>query len=528
MYKVLLVDDEVYVRKGLMNLIDWDRYGFEVYWEASNGEDALKIIAEEKPDVVITDVRMPVIDGLELIKRIRDSGDTETQFIIVSGYNDFSYAQKAVRYNVFDFVLKPVDQDELEEILIKLGEKLKVTKVEKIQKKKLKLEQAIESLLKANITNAEITEWLKLLEVEESKFFYYVLIEINNIHFVDKIEEKSFMLMNAIEEVIKKLSQVTPQVAIYEQTDHAVGLLVPAEYIKKMNGRIKYFAEQLMKELSKQITNEKTMFIGEKVESLADFKTSYETANDIRKYKYIISRENIISYEDMKDTSVNYNEVDSKLYLSLLEHIEENNVPEIKKHIDKIFSDFISERFAAQAVETSVNRCIHGIIQTIKSMEGNAEEMTTLHKIIRWEDYQLTLPELKKMLTEFLLESSLLIKELRKENLKGDIYKIKTYIENNYHQNISLKSIANKFYMNPVYMGQLFKKTFGIFFKEFLLTLRIDEAKKLLRQTDMRVYEVADKVGFGSTDYFVTQFEKINKMTPTEYRNQLLNKEKKE
>lgn len=157
-------------------------------------------------------------------------------------------------------------------------------------------------------------------------------------------------------------------------------------------------------------------------------------------------------------------------------------------------------------------------------MDGEEKRIISLPAMTNWEKYNLTLDELKRLFTNYLLEGAVVIQELRKENMKGDIYKLKAYVEKNYHENISLKSIASKFYMNPVYLGQLFKKTFGVYFKEYLLTLRIDEAKNLLRKTDLRVYEIAEKVGFGSTDYFVTQFEKVSKMTPTEYRNQLLKK----
>jgi len=143
--------------------------------------------------------------------------------------------------------------------------------------------------------------------------------------------------------------------------------------------------------------------------------------------------------------------------------------------------------------------------------------------MLGWQDINLSLGELKKLFTVFIEESQQSIAELRKEQQKGGIQKIKCYIEGNFSQNISLKSIAAQFYINPVYLGQLFKKTYGVYFNEFLLQLRVNEAKKLLRQScSMRIYEIAEKVGFSNSDYFVTQFEKIEHMTPTEYRNKLM------
>ncbi|MCT8137106.1 response regulator transcription factor [Anaerobacillus sp. CMMVII] len=523
MYKVLLVDDEVFVRKGLMSLIDWEKYGFEIGWEAENGEDAFNIIQEEKPDLVITDVRMPVVDGLSLIKKVRELDNNETKFIIVSGYNDFSYAQQAVRYKVLDFVLKPIDQDELEETLEKLAKTLNQEKTETTEKQRGRIEQAFAQLIEGAFDESEVNDLAELLHITNEEYFYYALVEVNNIAEVTDVTDVSLdHLRVAIPEVIIKMSGSSQDTPLYEQSDFALGMVIPNGLLKKYNGDVTKFASQCKKNLSQTTNHAITICIGQKVNRLEDLKMSYETANHVRSYKYILTDEAPINYENIKDIDVNYNELDSKIYISLMEMIEENNVAGIKKIVEDIFLEFQTKRFAPRSVKTSINRCIHGMIQTINNMEGDEKNISTLQSMISWGERNLTLKELIETFTTFILECSAIIQNLRKDNMKGDIYKIKTYIENNYHQNISLKSIANKYYMNPVYMGQLFKKTFGVYFKEFLLKIRIDEAKKLLRQTDMRVYEVADKIGFGSTDYFVTQFEKINKMTPTEYRNQLL------
>lgn len=140
---------------------------------------------------------------------------------------------------------------------------------------------------------------------------------------------------------------------------------------------------------------------------------------------------------------------------------------------------------------------------------------------MNWQDMNLSLGELQRLFTAFAEESGRYIGVLRKDCQQGGIQHIRAYIEQHAAENISLKSIAARFYMNPVYLGQLFRKTYGVYFNEFLLKLRVQEAKRLLRQTDLRIYEIAERVGFGSSDYFVTQFEKMAHATPSEYRNSL-------
>jgi two-component system response regulator YesN len=179
---------------------------------------------------------------------------------------------------------------------------------------------------------------------------------------------------------------------------------------------------------------------------------------------------------------------------------------------------------AKVAVRASINRCVHAILKLIKNMEGEGSNLKTFGTMLQLQNYNLTLLQLRNQFLEFVLESKETITILRKQSADGEAHKIKHFVDSHYRENVSLKTIAVKFYMNPVYLGQLFKKTYGIYFKDYLLQLRIKEAKKLLRQSEMKIYEIAERVGFNNTDYFVTMFGKFEKITPSEYRNKRLEK----
>ncbi|ADU28824.1 response regulator transcription factor [Evansella cellulosilytica] len=525
MYKVLLVDDEVFVRKGLRSLIEWEKCGYDVVSEADDGEDAFEVIKQISPDVVITDIKMPIVDGLELIKKVRETLDHDTKFIIISGYNDFSYAQRAVKYGVVDFVLKPIDKEEFEGILTDLHRRLEMERTARKAKDKLYLSQLIVNVFDEAVKEGEISKWSRALKMDQSQFFYYVIFEKNNVT-PNKVtpDKERKCLSNIIVDALSDIEKNNQPLAIYEHEENAIGILIAAHHLIEFDHDIVQFVSRISKEVNRKANQPITAFIGTKVSKLFSIKHSYETANRIRSYKYIVEDKDVISYENVMNIPITFNDINKSLYVKLIEQMEEKNINELEKVIALIFSEFQSRRFAPWAIRTSINRCVHGIIETINSMDGNVKSMSTIEAMTNWEKYHLTLDELKKVFREFIIEGTDMIQELRKENMKGDIYKVKAYVESNYHKNISLKSIARQFYMNPVYMGQLFKKTFGMYFKEFVLKLRMDEAKKLLRQTDMLVYEIAENVGFGSTDYFVTQFEKKCKMTPTEYRNELLKK----
>ncbi|MNN56098.1 Bifunctional transcriptional activator/DNA repair enzyme AdaA [compost metagenome] len=158
-------------------------------------------------------------------------------------------------------------------------------------------------------------------------------------------------------------------------------------------------------------------------------------------------------------------------------------------------------------------------------MDGSDEEIQRFKELAERGHGNWSLQMLKEHFMLAMQEAEEYIRQLRKEHCLGGIKPIKRYIDSHYQENISLKSIATEFYMNAVYLGRLFRKTYGIYFNDYLLGLRIREAKRLLRQSDLRMYEIAGRVGFQNADYFVTQFEKLEQVSPTEYRNMLIEKE---
>ncbi|MNJ43602.1 Bifunctional transcriptional activator/DNA repair enzyme AdaA [compost metagenome] len=298
-------------------------------------------------------------------------------------------------------------------------------------------------------------------------------------------------------------------------------MIVPERVLKPYQNGIRMFAEALQDNIKVQ-DGRVFIYAGCPVEGLAGLRNAYESAKEALLYKYVHDRDGIIIYSPADEGTVQYVPVDQELYQRLLEQIEEFKLEELDRTIKQMFRRFQENRYAPEAVKMNIHQGVLGVIDIIRSMDGDEQSLDSLAPIIGWHDLNLSLQELLRLFTAFAVESGQYIGELRKEQQRGGIHKIRAYIEEHYHENISLKSIAAAFYMNPVYLGQLFRKTYGVYFNDFLLQLRIGEAKRLLRQTDLRIYEVADRVGFSNPDYFVTQFEKLEKLTPSEYRSRLM------
>ncbi|WP_223589065.1 response regulator transcription factor [Neobacillus bataviensis] len=520
MHKAVIVDDEIFFRQGLKSLIDWKSCGFDVVADASNGEDALAIIHKIKPDLVVTDIRMPVLDGLELIKQLKQKEGHHPKFIIISGHSDFKYAQQAVRYGVHDFILKPIDQEEVEGTLKSLSKSVTEQKIMFEKDKELKKAIILDNLIFGMVDEREVNELSSDLSLEDVSEYYYMVVEVNGLPLLPGDAE--CQLKEKLTNIIRDIQDTRIGVLIQDLGQGSYGVIIPATYLKRFQMQIAQFAHWTYGLLTKCMNQKITFFIGSAVPKLHLIRNSYETAQEIRQYKYTQEEQNIFLYHEFeKNRLITYTELEDSYYHLLMEHVEENTTISIMETIDKIFLQFSWRRMAKAAVLASITRCVHSILKIIKNMDGDESQLKTFQNMLYLQNYNVTLQQLRKLFLEYVLESKEYIVILRKQSANGEANKIKQFVDLHYRENISLKTIAAKFYMNPVYLGQLFKKAYGIYFKDYLLQVRISEAKKLLRQTEMKIYEIAESVGFNNTDYFVTIFGRLEKITPTEYRHKL-------
>ncbi|MUT67499.1 response regulator [Paenibacillus sp. NEAU-GSW1] len=522
MYKVLLVDDEIFVRKGLLNLMDWQSLHYEICGEAENGSEALEQISLLQPDLVITDIRMPVLDGLGLIQKLTESMENPPVFIIISGYHDFKYAQQALRYGVHDYILKPIDEAELESTLRKLSGTLNVKRLASLTGEKQVSESVVETLIKGHLSEDDVKALARALQLDESESFVYVLAELHGRGANGQLPAQWTAKEAAV--ALQFLPEEhRSRIPVYEQQKGLFGLLLPIDRITE-GSSCETIYRGLQRELSRAAKADVMLYIGDSVEGLGKVKQTYQSANEAMSYKFAEDGQNILFANRLQGTLLYYFDIENDTYKKLLEHVEENDQEAYASDIDRLFQEFIEKRFAPSAVANAITRCVIGIINIIREMDGDETELKLLPKVMDWQNGYNRLQHLKPLFLAFAAEAAAYMSERRGEQSKGGIERIKKYIEAHYTENISLKSIAAKFYMNSAYLGQLFRKSYGVYFNDYLLSIRIAEAKKLLRQTDLRMYEVAERVGFQNADYFVTQFEKLEKATPTDYRNKLLGK----
>ncbi|WP_440118181.1 response regulator transcription factor [Paenibacillus sp. QZ-Y1] len=539
MHQVLLVDDEVYARKGLRKLIRWEACGFEVIGEANDGDEAYEQIERLHPDVVITDIRMPETDGLELIRRTIQEGEQNRiggktpYFIIVSGYNDFTYAQQAVRYGVQDYILKPIDEIELEATLCKLSAALKHHKSAEQEKRERQYMRCLEQLMYGEADSAIAEQWLELADTRMGDLLAYLLIEHNPVLCSDvsdithTVKEgvaslRNYENLNPIVRAVLKRMYPRDSLLYLRQHGERVGVLLTGKHLRPDANNLRRTVEKIQSSFTEMENVRVCIYAGATCQDPLLIGHAYQTALKAIAYKFISEDDGIVLFDDVQHKQVQWMHTDQEKQQQLLRLMEEQQMEAMEVTLGDWFTEMRTSCYAPAAVTSAVHQLVSTIVSMLKSVQADVSTMTTIQPVLDWQSERGRLADAKQLLTSFMQEGARRLAEQRQLIQKGAMPKIKSYIEENYSKNISLKSIASEFYMNPVYLGQRFRKVYGMYFNDFLLQLRIDEAKRLLRQTDLRVYEVAERVGFGSSDYFATQFEKTEASSPTEYRNRLM------
>lgn len=518
MFRILLVDDELFCRQGLREIVDWESSGFEVIGEADNGEDALTFILENKPDVVITDIRMPVCDGLELINRVVNHYKLSTKFIILSGYDEFRYAQKAVKYGVSDFLLKPIDEIILQESLSSLSKSLKLEQQIEENRILYENEEIMYELLSQEWNKEEILQKYAQLGVNHQDEYCMIFVELNDYPYI-KANER-YKTQN-VKIVVDTVSQCIPKMTwrCFFPMRGKIAVLFNHKWLPT-HSSLQSMVKQMQLKLSEVLNMKVMLYTGVKASGLYFFEEAYRSALVTSQYKFIDNRmlyfaDSLIQIQNQSPIiSLSY----EQQYGQLLIEVEEGNESQISQAVDVLFTRFSEQGFTIENIKSVLHKIVAETLQTLQTMQINSKSIEHLTNIMHVENYNLVRSELIIIVKQYLMEVSKAIGTERKEMAKGGIQRIKKYIDMNYSENISLKTIANKFFINPVYLGQLFKKTYDVYFNEYLLQVRIQEAKKMLRQTDLRIYEISEKVGFNHAEYFVAQFEKLEKLSPTAYR----------
>jgi len=517
MYRVLIVDDEPIVRKGLRETIEWDNLDMEISGEACNGVEAMDIIGATPPHILITDVKMPEMDGMELVRAIRKRG-LNIKVIILSGYSDYAYLKEAIKLGVDSYLLKPIDNDELSMNLTDAVKSIEKTGFQTTQ------QSPGTELLKANVMNRLVTNGISMREFEEKATFLGIALEAKRYlcavclaDFLSRgLSDDAHLSLAAIKNACDERLQRSG-VSFVDARGRIV-LLFFGEDADTLRDAAQTALDSVVSYVSGPLGM--TIFIGAgtQVSTLDTIWKSYDSAAKCLDYSVFIENSGVLWHDavapsDPQDTMeihVNYG------FLRSL--VKSGKKDLLFSYLDEIFSVLSSSH--AVSVDYIRNFIMKLAIEIIRYFQIT-ENTTDVSTAVDFDYAALLTIRRVKAFKEWLYQ---LCEKLFAETTslqgknRGAVHFVVSHIEENYWKGISLKQIAALYHVNTSYLGQIFKKEMGESFTSYINGYRIQKAKELLACSGLKVYEIAEKVGFTDYYYFLKIFKKIAGANPSEMR----------
>jgi len=507
--KVLIIDDEPNVREGLKRIIDWESLGFYICGEASNGSDGLNKIMKFNPELTLLDIKMPNMHGLELVSEARKQGYLG-KIIILSGYSDFEYARDAINLGVDSYLLKPIDEDELIEAV-----KIQKTKIEKELKSSL-----LASKNNQNAINIAICNLILGKTYSEDKIYLprdlglksnidsFQVAVIEGWIMYDDIESIIFghLSKDFIEKHIKIVTIENSGVVLFKGME-------PSELLQRLEDFISSFDSTSV-----------LIGVGRRVDKPDDICHSYLDAKNIINHKFFYNQnERILCSnvdEKMEAQVFSFENFKFEEYVEKLHRfVEAGETDKIENLFDALETSFSKMKIQPEKVKGIFSSLFIETQKDIKISYPLIELRVVSSTEIINKVYGMTyLFDVISYLKSVFIKMAEGVGNVYQHNV---VSKILNYIDKNSSKDLKLESLADLFGYNSAYLGKLFKNSVGDSFNLYLEKKRINEAKALLLQPNLKVYQISEKVGYKNLDYFYKKFKRYVGESPNEYRRKV-------
>lgn len=519
MLKVLLVDDEYYIAQGLQALIDWEDEGYEIAAVLSNGREALDYLRENKVDLVIADIMMPVMTGLELLETVQTQHISDAGFVILSGYSEFAFAQQALRFGCIDYLLKPIERDDLLTILRKFGNISKNNRLEE-QYEHAYLARNLIALLFGKHDSINLDYIRTHLELSGS--IRYIEIEISGLEDTDEGEDELHALQRglyrACRQILKKDSDHCVFDVSLDRGSYGVGLIYCDDMAARKNCTEEQYIRQLSKNLSVSMQRELHFLVGRKVSDISEISQSYESVCVLKNLMAFRGQKTIYYYEEELQEQQENTVLCKKTLDDLIAAIERNEPDRIGEEVDKLFREMKRRMVTDNDINININYLLFRLIHLASSLDREANQEEILQFISAGSFEEGILRGSSSHLTRFSRQYADYLSQLRKKDSTGILRTIEKEIRDNYADNLTLQDLGKKYYINSSYLGQIFRKKYGQSFKSYLTNYRISEAGKQLIGTQKKINQIAKDVGYRDIDYFINKFIELKGCTPSRFR----------
>lgn len=533
MYKLIIVDDEEEVRKGIIQKIDWASFGFDIPREAENGRDTLDLIEENVPDAVITDITMPVMDGLKLSSIISECYPT-VKIVILTGFDEFKFAQQAIRYGVIDYILKPVLPKDINNLMTRLrniideevSQKEDINRLRSHYIKSLPIirEKFLTQLVTGSLSRAETDRRIQMYDVKLKGSTFMVAAAAIDAESMersgyggDDSELCKFAILNISKEIIEKY----PSGEAFFHDDNLVFILGSEDKDKNyLLTKTISLLDEIRFNIKKYLKIDISIGLGSMSNSVNKLKESYKNALSALEYKRLIGVNKVIYIEDLEPQSTDDIIFDEEKENQLISSIKFGSEKDVLEAIRDIFDDIIRPTLTLKDYQLYFLEIVATLSRLGRKFQVDIGQMLEVSNINAEIQKYTTLEEIKEWIEKICIELNKTISSRMQTKTQMLLEKAKDYINKNYSDDtLSLQKLADHLYISACYLSMIFKKEADETFLKYLVRVRLDAAKDLLRNTDLRTAEIAERVGYPDINYFSFFFKKNVGMSPREYRN---------
>lgn len=534
--RLLIAEDELWLRKRLVSTIDWSSYGISEVYEAEDGGEALEIALKEKPDIVITDIRMPELSGIDLMKKLNENS-IFSKMIVVSGYDDFEYAQGALRMGAINYLLKPVDEEELLDSVKRCVEELKKEKNKEtvFDKQSAASEMLMEHIYEDLIfetSEKRTEELLQKLSRKEIGFPFQSAAVVNM-----QVREHTFFVNDKVKSDMWSVYQWLRRNLqedcyecqyLYMRGSQIVLLLFGDDPEAKFMERVENWVQLILEALQKELNISLFMAAGDVTDDFSGIHRSYEMAQKKIKEKRAEEKRILALRNQETEQELNtrfddvYGEYDFKL---LIKEIRNGDSEKAQTELQAILQSSSRRLQSADMMKLQlfymnfINRIAGACLP---ECEAYADElamqcMTVMRELI-YIGSDTIVTEMWDCLRKFVEKLVEVYQENNGKRKHWMIDQVLQYVEENYNTALSTRDIAGRFFMNTSYFSKLFHEQMGCIFSNYLINVRVEKAKMMLTQTNMKLYDIAEAVGYTNVQYFSTIFKEKEGLTPSAFR----------
>lgn len=523
MLKLVIAEDEELLREGLTTCINWNELGFELVGEASDGLEALELVERTLPDVVITDIKMPHMSGIELIEAVKKTYK-EIKIIIISGHDDFEYARKAMLAGCSEYLLKPLNLKRLQVVVKAIGDEINEIKDNNQTARKKKRQSYFNRVLLQRQKKG-LSEFLGKNEeyfyskyyavgILEEEDFPVISIDSDYLEIIDLDQRFEEHVLECLKSGLEDGERESIEILRSNNCERLICIMGESvDYVKRLIKSLNRIFDR-----KNEYTEQMELSFGNIYRAAKGLNRSYLDAKKISENRYMKNWEQILHTDGPASSTIKYMNYDAQaLFFEIRSGKNENIVKYLDEFRDSLYRENITSYMQIIMI---ISNLYYELIKLPREMGGNIEDLIGepiqyYQKIIQKRKRSEMVEQLKELC--FIIHS--FFENVSGGKMQGVIRFIHEYIEEHYsEEKLSMKDVADSAYISVSYLSIILKKETGKTFIEYLTEVRINKAKEFLKNSDMKSYEVAMACGYSSSAYFSTVFKGITGMSPSSYR----------